>query len=65
MSHVFTSNVPNCEQHAVALVIASAILVWLTKIAKRDWAVGCRNDFRKQDLFSWASQNIPTTNATF
>jgi hypothetical protein len=46
-------------------MIASAILVWLTKITKRDWAIGSRDDFRKQNLLGWASQNIPTANTTF
>jgi hypothetical protein len=45
MTHVFASNIPNSEQHAVAFVVACTVLVRLTKITKRDWAVGCGNYF--------------------
>jgi hypothetical protein len=65
MAHVLAGNIPNSEQHAVTFMIARTILVWLTKITERDWAVGCRNDFREQDLFSRASQNISTANTAF
>jgi hypothetical protein len=40
---VLTSNVPDREQYAMAFVIARTILVWFSKIAKTDWAVGCSN----------------------
>jgi hypothetical protein len=64
MAHMFASNIPNCEQDAVTLVIASAILVWLAKVSKRDRAIGCRDNFGEQNLFSRTSQNVSTTNTT-
>jgi hypothetical protein len=45
-------------------MIASAILVWLAKVSKRDRAIGCRDNFGEQNLFSRTSQNVTTTNTT-
>jgi hypothetical protein len=44
MAHMFASHIPNSEQHAMTLVVACTVLVRLTKVAKRDWSVGCRNN---------------------
>jgi hypothetical protein len=37
----------------------------LTKVSKRDWAIGCSNDFGKQNLFWGTGQNVATTDASF
>ena len=63
LAHVFARDVPDGEQDAVSFVIACAVLVRLTKITKRDWAVGCRDDLRKQDVLCWSSEHVTATDA--
>jgi hypothetical protein len=62
---MFASDIPNCEQDAVTFMIASAILVGLAKVSKRDRAISCSDNFGEQDLLSGTSQNISATNTTF
>jgi hypothetical protein len=45
MAHMLASHIPNRKQYAVTFVVACTVLVRLTKVAKRDWSVGCRNNF--------------------
>jgi hypothetical protein len=46
-------------------MIASAILVGLAKVSKRDRAISCSDNFGEQDILSGTSQNISATNTTF
>jgi hypothetical protein len=63
VTHMLTRDVPDGEKDAMSLVIACAVLVRLSKIAKRDWAISCRNDLRKQDVLRRSSEHVPATDA--
>jgi hypothetical protein len=65
MSHVFTRDIPDRQQNAMSFMITRPVLMRLAKVSKRDWAIGCSNDFGKQNLFWGTGQNVATTNASF
>lgn len=59
-THVLAGNFPNCQQHALTLVIAGAFLVWLTKISDGDRAIDSRDDLAQLDGGGVASQHVAT-----
>jgi hypothetical protein len=44
VSHVVSCNIPNSEQDALSLMVARAVLMGLTEVAKGDGAVYGRNN---------------------
>jgi hypothetical protein len=50
VAHVVSRNIPNSKQDALSFVIARAILVRLSKIAKSDWSVNGRNNVRQSNV---------------
>ena len=58
LSHVFTGNVPDRQENAMAFVIARAILMRLSEVAERDWAICCGNDLRKKDLRGRSGKHV-------
>jgi hypothetical protein len=44
LAHVLASNIPDCQQHALAFVVTRTIGVGLAKIAQGDGAINSRDD---------------------
>ncbi len=55
--------VPDRQQHALALVVAGAVLVGLAEVAERDRAVDGRHDLRQPDLLRRAGEHVAAADA--
>ena len=64
LAHHFAGFFPDRQEHALAFVIAGAVLMRLAKIAERDRTVNCRQDLGQSDLGGWPCQNVATAHAT-
>ena len=63
VAHVLAGLVPDREQHALALVVAGAVLVGLAEVAERDRAVDGRHDLRQADLGRVAGEHVAAADA--
>jgi hypothetical protein len=57
-AHVLAEHSPDGEQHALALVVAGAVLVGLAEVADRDGAVDRAHDVRERDGRRLAGQHV-------
>ena len=63
-AHVFAGLVPDAEQHALALVVAGAVLVRLAEVAEGDRSVDGRHDLGQPDLLGRSGEDVAATDAT-
>jgi hypothetical protein len=63
VAHVLTDAGPHGEQHALALVVARAVLVRLTEISGHYRAVDRADDLAQGDLFRRSCENITAPHA--
>ena len=54
---------PDGQQHALALVVAGAVLVGLSEVAGGDGAVDGGDDLGQGDLLRWAGQHVAAADA--
>ena len=64
LAHVLRGDVPDREQHALALMVAGAILVRLAEISKDDGSVNRRDDVREPDLGGRFGQDVSAADAS-
>lgn len=62
--HVFSRHIPYRQQYAMTFVVAGPVLMGLTKIAKGDRTVDCRDNFGKTDVVRGASQHVSAADTT-
>jgi len=63
VAHVLADIGPYGEQHALALVVARAILVWRAEISGHDRAVDRADDLAQGDLFRQPGENVSASHA--
>ena len=63
LSHVISDVGPDAEEHALTLVIARAVLVGLTEVARHDWSIDRRHDLGECDAFSRSRQYVAAADA--
>ena len=63
LSHVTSDVGPDAEEHALTLVIARAIFVGLTEVARHDWSVDRGHDLGECDALSRARQYVASSDA--
>ena len=61
--HVFADFGPYRQQDALSFVVAGAVLMRLTEIARLDRAVDSADDLRQRDRFRLAGQDIAASDA--
>lgn len=64
LTHVTSSDVPNCEQYALPFVVACSVLVRRTKVAESDRTVNGRNDVGQLDIGRISGEHVPATDAS-
>ena len=65
LSHVVAHVGPDAEQHALALVVAGAVLVGFAEVARDDWSVHGGDDLGEGDLFGRTSEHVATPDTAF
>lgn len=63
LTHVRSGDVPDREQDAVTLVVASAVLVGLSEVAQGDRTVDCGDDLGEADIAGMSRENVPAADA--
>ena len=63
LAHVARGQVPDGEEHALALVVARAVLMGLSEITERDGAVDGRDDLGETDLGGRSGEHVTATDA--
>ena len=63
LAHVFADVGPHRQQHALAFVVAGAVLVGLAEVADHDRAVDRADDLRQRDVRRRSGQDVAPANA--
>jgi hypothetical protein len=63
LAHVFTDLRPHRQQHALAFMLAGAVLVRSTEVASGDRAVDRGHDLAEGDLLRWPGEHIAAPDA--
>jgi len=61
LPHVLAGDIPDCEQHALTLVVAGTVLVGLAEITDRDGAVNGRDDVGHLDVCRGLREDVAAT----
>ena len=61
VAHVLSDVSPYCEEHALALMVAGAVLVRLTEVSDHDRTVDGAHDLTEGDLVRQPCQDVPAT----
>ena len=64
LAHELARFVPHGDQHALTLVVARPVAVWLTEVADRDRPVDGRDDLRQLNPGRVPRQHVTATDAT-
>jgi hypothetical protein len=64
LSHVVADVGPDAEQHALALVVASAILVGFAEVTRDNRSVDRRDDLGQRDALSRSRQYVAAADTT-
>ena len=62
-AHVLACRLPHCQEHALSLVVARAVLVRLSEISEDNWPVDSGDDLREANLIGWAAEYVSTADA--
>ena len=65
VAHVLANVGPDRQQHALAFVVASAVLVRLTEVPDHDRAVYGADDLAERYLLGHAREDVTTADAAF